>query len=249
MELFVAGCSTSWTERYNSCYMIDGHILFDVGGGTPKNLVKHFGEEKIKQIDTIFISHFHGDHIFGLGYFISDRTRNPGKKKLKVISKKGIKTAIKALMPFCSTKKLEVDEFLDVVELKDQESIKIGKYKVTAHKLNHGLSDDLGFSLDDGKQIFGYTGDTAFDENLKRFTKFCDCAMCDVSALKNASNHMGAEGFLELQKMFPEKNLYAVHCTEPVFRQAKELKINILKQSKTYVIENKKLKLKKSNQA
>ena len=74
--------------------------------------------------------------------------------------------------------------------------------------------------------MLGYTGDTAFDDNLLKMVKYCNALICDVSGYENRPNHMGVNGYNELKKMFPQKTFFAVHCSDPVYYDAEKLGLN-----------------------
>lgn len=249
MELFVAGCSLSWSDRFTSCYMLDKHILFDCGEGTSKNVVKHYGQSKLADIDWIFITHFHVDHIFSLCQYLSQTIifkHRVGKEKLTIVGPKGLLGVLKTLFAFSTKKPDKIDEFINVKEVDSKSApIKVDGYTISMFNLLHGDIDDIGYVIDDGKQKLGYTGDTIYDQNLLNMVSNCDAVICDVSGEKNTENHMGVEGYDELKKLFPNKNFYAVHCNDDVYYNAEKYKLNLLHESKVYNLKNGKLVLKR----
>lgn len=249
MKLFVAGCSLSWTERANSCYVIDDHILFDCGEGTSKNIVKKYGESKLADIDWIFITHFHADHIFSLCQYLSQSIifkHREGKEKLTIVGPKGLLDVLDTLFTFSTKKQYKIDEHIHIKEVDCKSApIKVDNYTISMYNLHHGDIDDIGYVIDDGKQRLGYTGDTVYDQNLLEMVNNCDAVICDVSGEKNTANHMGVEGYNSLKTMFPNKKFYAVHCSGVVYNDAKKHKLILLHENRTYNFEKGKLVLKR----
>ena len=69
---------------------LDGHsLLFDCGEATQFQLIKF--RKKIHKISHIFISHLHGDHLYGLPGLISSMYMLDRKKPLNIYGPKGIK--------------------------------------------------------------------------------------------------------------------------------------------------------------
>ena len=69
MTLTILGSSSALptSERYPSAHVLNAHermFLIDCGEGTQMQLRKH--RIRFSKINNIFISHLHGDHIFGL---------------------------------------------------------------------------------------------------------------------------------------------------------------------------------------
>lgn len=66
--------------------------LFDCGEGTQQQILET--TTKPRKIEKIFITHLHGDHIFGLPGLISSRSFQGGETPLEVYGPKGIKSFI-----------------------------------------------------------------------------------------------------------------------------------------------------------
>ena len=69
MKLTILGSSSALptSERYPSAHVLNAHerfFLIDCGEGTQMQLRKH--RIRFSRINNIFISHLHGDHVFGL---------------------------------------------------------------------------------------------------------------------------------------------------------------------------------------
>lgn len=239
MELFVVGCSSTWSTRPTSCYLIDGHIMFDCGEGTAKEVLRHFGEEKLSEVDNIFITHLHADHIFSINQYILAQMRNnkSGIKKLTIYGLQGLKDAIYKLMSFAKPSNIlnTIDNYVNIVELNElNKEIKIDNYSVMPFLLQHGDFDNLGYVISNGEFSLGYMGDACYDDKLLEMVESCSVLICDVSSMRNEVAHMGLEGYNKLKANYKEKQFYAVHCSNEIYDNAKNLGLKILKNGKTY---------------
>ncbi|MGN1227668.1 MAG: MBL fold metallo-hydrolase, partial [Christensenellales bacterium] len=141
MQMFVVGCSNSWTTRPTSCYLLDGHIMFDCGGGTSKNVIVQFGVDKLDEVDYIFITHFHADHIFAINEYLSEKIifNYDSNNRLTVVGLKGLKECLECLFKFSTKKPIKMEDYINIIEIDDfSKSLQVGKYTIKPYLLNHG---------------------------------------------------------------------------------------------------------------
>ncbi len=81
-------------------------FLIDCGEGTQIQLQK-FGK-KIGRINHIFISHLHGDHIFGLPGLISTMSMSSKKGELHIYSHSDLQVILSTLMKFMNDQDLKI---------------------------------------------------------------------------------------------------------------------------------------------
>lgn len=75
----------------------NSHFLIDCGEGSQMRMAS-FGVPRQK-IEQIFISHLHGDHIFGLPGFLFSLALNDRTKPIEIFSPKGLKEMMTPLLP------------------------------------------------------------------------------------------------------------------------------------------------------
>ncbi|MBW1605464.1 ribonuclease Z [Lactobacillus sp. Sy-1] len=76
--------------------------LFDVGEGTQQQILR--SNLKPRKINKIFITHLHGDHIFGLPGLLSSRSFQGGDTPLTIYGPKGIRDFVQVSLGVSKTK-------------------------------------------------------------------------------------------------------------------------------------------------
>ncbi|UEA31297.1 ribonuclease Z [Granulicatella elegans] len=122
--------------------------LFDCGEATQQQILNTtIRPGKIKKI---FITHLHGDHIFGLPGLLTSRSFQGGEDELTVYGPKGIKRFIDASVSVSYSK---LGYPLKVVEFEEDGVLFSDKqFSVEAMKLEHGIPS-YGFRITEADQI------------------------------------------------------------------------------------------------
>ncbi len=112
------------------------NILCDCGEGTQIRL--HKTNLSPSKISTIVISHLHGDHIFGLGGFLSTQQMLGRTSPLALYGPAGIRKYVEMLQ---SISGFEIHYALDIVELKKKMShFSAAGFDITAMPLDHRIT-------------------------------------------------------------------------------------------------------------
>jgi len=173
MKLTVVGCGDAFGSggRLQTGYQVDwsgGRFLIDCGA----TVLIGFNRLDIdpNTIETIFISHLHGDHFAGLVWWLI-HAQHVGKRTapLSIIGPPGITerfvSAAEALFPGSS--RLPRRYELKFVELVHEAPLAVGGLQVTAFEVSHpsgAPSYALRFELE-GK-VLAFSGDTEWVEKL-----------------------------------------------------------------------------------
>ncbi|MFV0264738.1 MAG: ribonuclease BN [Kluyvera sp.] len=120
-----------------------GLWLFDCGEGTQHQLLHTaFNPGKIARI---FISHLHGDHLFGLPGLICSRSMSGSAQPLTLYGPKGLREFVETTLRLSGS---WTDFPLEVVEITAGEILDDGLRKVTAYPLNHPV-ECYGFRVEE----------------------------------------------------------------------------------------------------
>ncbi|GBD68258.1 ribonuclease Z [Tetragenococcus halophilus] len=117
--------------------------LFDCGEGTQMQILHT--TIKPRKIEKIFISHLHGDHIFGLPGLITSRSNQAGDKPLEIYGPKGIEDFIRTSLKISKT---HLNYPLKFIEISSDEEILFedDQFVVTCKRLDHGVAS-FGFRV------------------------------------------------------------------------------------------------------
>ena len=118
--------------------------LFDCGEGTQQQILHT--TLKPRKIEKIFITHLHGDHIFGLPGLLSSRSFQGGDEPLVVYGPKGIREYVLTSLKVSGTHLKYALSFHEITEegvlFQDQ------KFKVTCLELDHGIQS-FGYRIEE----------------------------------------------------------------------------------------------------
>jgi ribonuclease Z len=116
--------------------------LFDCGEATQHQILKT--NIRPRKIDKIFISHLHGDHIFGLPGFLSSRSNQGGDSELTIYGPTGIKDFVLTALRVSETKLAYRIKFVDITN--DGVLFEDKNYVVEVAKLDHRIKS-YGFRV------------------------------------------------------------------------------------------------------
>jgi ribonuclease Z len=108
--------------------------LFDCGEATQHQILHT--SIRPRRIEKIFITHLHGDHIFGLPGLLGSRSFQGGETELTVYGPKGIKQFIETSLAVSAT---HVKYELNIVEISEGIVFEDEQFIVTAKRLSHGI--------------------------------------------------------------------------------------------------------------
>ncbi|GAB5053311.1 ribonuclease Z [Pediococcus ethanolidurans] len=116
--------------------------LFDVGEGTQQQILRT--TIKPRKIDKIFITHLHGDHLFGLPGLLSSRSFQGGESELVIYGPKGIRQFVQTAMRVSDS---HLSYPIRFVELGDEGVIfEDAKFKVSFLRLDHRI-ESVGYRI------------------------------------------------------------------------------------------------------
>ncbi|MBQ7232017.1 MAG: ribonuclease Z [Bacillales bacterium] len=110
------------------------HWLFDCGEATQHQIL--YTSIKPRKIEKIFISHLHGDHIFGLPGLLGSRSHQNGETKVCIYGPKGLEEFIYTAFKVSQTKltyELQIYVVEEGVIFEDEHLI------VKAKRMQHGM--------------------------------------------------------------------------------------------------------------
>lgn len=228
MKVTMVGTGCTWYTRNNTSFILDSNLLFDVSGGNYKDIIKSID---IFDLDAIFISHLHADHVGDLDVittrFIRESKKRGRVNKLRVYGPKGLPELIVAYCTLFNGASDERDidllkNTIDFIEVYDGFEFKESGYKITTYKMTHGVVECYGYKFEDktGK-IVSFSADTSRCENLEKMLRDSDYAFVDMAAVTKNLAHLHVDEFYNLQNIYKNCKMIPVHTSDQSMELAK----------------------------
>jgi len=220
MEITVLGSGTYEPDpkRHMAGYLLkasDKNIIFDFGWGAMENMIR--AGVNYFDVDAIFLTHLHPDHCSDLLSFIhiaqTEAVTNRMNHDLTIYGPRGMnKTMEQVLLAFNMARRMPKFK-LSFKELKDNDTVWIGKAMVRCHGVKHNVPDSLAYRVEcEGKSI-AYSGDTADCDGLRTACKGADLAIIEASWPEelNTPGHMTSKDAGRIAKECFVRKLVLTH--------------------------------------
>ena len=106
--------------------------LVDCGEGTQHQML--YTKVKPRKVTAVWVTHLHGDHVFGLPGFLSTRSALDGMDPLTVYGPKGLKKWLEATLRVTGS---HLGYELNVIEFTDGDTFEQDGHTITVRKLEH----------------------------------------------------------------------------------------------------------------
>jgi ribonuclease BN (tRNA processing enzyme) len=134
-------------------------------------------------IDTVFLSHLHGDHCGGVPFLLIDAMLGSKRKSpLTVIGPEGIESHISQLREalFPGSHIMKPKFTVEYFEINHRQTIQFENYKISAIDARHTITTKpLALKIESEKKILAYTGDGELTQNLIEFTTDADLLIAE----------------------------------------------------------------------
>ncbi len=117
--------------------------LFDCGEGTQHQILS--SPIKLSKLTKIFITHLHGDHLFGLPGVLGSRSFLGCEAPLTVYGPKGIRPFVEVAMQTSNT---YLKYPLEVIEIEEGMTIELDHFKISVRLLDH-IVPSYGYRIEE----------------------------------------------------------------------------------------------------
>ncbi len=197
-------------------------IVFDFGEGIMKSLIKK--KIKINDLDALFLTHFHIDHIAGLVPLLF-AYRYPAelrKKDFYVFGPKGTEKLIKNLFKTHGEQIRPLSYKLIIKEIEPDKIFYLRKIKIKAFKTKH-TKESIGFIIFENKKKVIYTGDTDYDERYKKIFNKAELLITECSVPVDVEGHLSPEKILKIDNKIKVGKIAFIHLYPVINRKKIEL--------------------------
>lgn len=135
--------------------------LFDCGEATQHQILHT--TLKPRKIQKIFVTHLHGDHIYGLPGLLSSRSFQEGTSPLTIYGPKGLDQFIETSLSISQT---NLQYPIHFIEIFDGFQLVEGDYTIDVVQLDHGI-DSFGYRMIEQDQVGELKVDKLIDLGIK----------------------------------------------------------------------------------
>jgi ribonuclease BN (tRNA processing enzyme) len=223
--------------RHQSAYLIEspidsteGALLLDCGSTALASLNRQ--NLQTESIDTIFLSHLHGDHIGGLPFlFLHYLYIRPRSRPLKIVGPPGVERRVRMIFEaaYADTATEPLSFALEFTEAQPQEELYIGSIRLRPFAVPHSKhSLSLGCEMEIGGRKIVYTGDSGWTEELIAHTQNADLFICECSYFETRiATHLDYPKIAENLSRFGAKKIILTHLGEEVLQHQQEVQIEM----------------------
>ena len=218
--------------RLQTCIYVKSEaakFLIDCGASSLISMKKY--GVSLLDVETILISHLHGDHFAGIPFFILDSQLISRRSDPLIIAgppglKERVRNAMEVMFPGSS----KVKQKFEIVyyEVPEETPVTIGELGVTGTQVVHG-SGAPSYALRvacAGKMIV-YTGDTEWTDRLIEVARGADLFIAESYYYeKKMKNHLNYRTLLEQRQKLQCKQIILTHMSDDMLARLDSLEIN-----------------------
>ena len=209
LELLFLGSGNAFAAgRYWSSFLLNDRYLFDASPVVLPHL-KQSGVA-MEEIDTVFISHFHGDHFLGLPFLLLEYSEKTDRSKpLNIIGPPSVEERLRAVLEAIFPHLLQKERTyeLNFVEVSDRQEGEVDGLTYVARSVTH--VDDFGcfgYRVAVGGRTVAYSGDSVMCEPLVELAQGADVFVVECSCWEGPCGpHLGPDDIRELRRRLGPK--------------------------------------------
>ncbi len=228
--------------RFQTCIFIeadDTGFLLDCGASALISM-KHFGV-RLLDIDSIVITHLHGDHFGGIPFFILDsQLISRRTAPLLIAGPPGLKARVLDAMEvnFPGSSRVKQKFKIKFEELAPMAPTRLGAVSVTAFSAVHDSgAPSYALRVEVSSKTIVYSGDTEWTDNLIEAVDGADVFICETYFYdKQMKNHLNYQTLLDHQGDLNCKSIIVTHMSQDMLDRLDHLELEPAEDGKTIVL-------------
>ena len=207
--------------RFQTCIHVESgasQLLLDCGASS-LIAMRRFGVDP-QAIDTVILSHLHGDHFGGVPFLILDGQFKRRTRPLLVAGPPGVEKRVREAMEvfFPGSTRIERKFETRFVELADRVGIEVVPVHVTGYEVSHASgAPPFALRITGEGKIVTYSGDTEWTESLVDAARGADLFIAEaLSYDKRIRYHLDLATLLEHRSRLDCRRLILTHMGEDV---------------------------------
>jgi ribonuclease BN (tRNA processing enzyme) len=227
--------------RFQTCIHLESgasQLLLDCGASS-LIAMRRFGVDP-QAIDTVILSHLHGDHFGGVPFLILDGQFKRRTRPLVVVGPPGVEARVREAMEVFFPGSTRVERKFDTcfVELADRVPVEVGPVRVTGFGVVHA-SGAPPFALrvaGEGK-VVAYSGDTEWTESLIDAARGADLFIAEALFYdKQVKYHLDLATLLQHRSRLDCRRLVVTHMGEDMLARLADLTVEAAEDGKQLAV-------------
>jgi ribonuclease BN (tRNA processing enzyme) len=227
--------------RFQTCIHVESgasQLLLDCGASS-LIAMRRFGVDP-QAIDTVILSHLHGDHFGGVPFLILDGQFKRRTRPLLVAGPAGVEKRVREAMEvfFPGSTRIERKFETRFVELADRVAVEVGPVHVIGFEVSHA-SGAPPFALriaGEGK-VVTYSGDTEWTESLVDAARGADLFIAEALFYdRRVKYHLDLATLLEHRARLECRRLILTHMGEDMLGRLDGLAIEAAEDGKQLLV-------------
>lgn len=232
MKIKMIGTGAISVKQRSACSLVDDKILIDCGNGIVKTLLEQ--DVNINKIDTLLITHLHGDHFLDIPFLIMQRSFNSSENELHIYCPIGTEKTVGNII------KLAYSDVADWTILRDKANVKFIEFEslnneevskgyfVSSYQVIHGdFKPAYGYVITNNNKAVGFSGDSSYCESIDKIIKEADISILDMSFIDSSDKHMGVHDIEILIDKY-NKKIITTHMSDSARKYALDNKMENL---------------------
>jgi len=227
--------------RFQTCIHVESgasQLLLDCGASS-LIAMRRFGVDP-QAIDTVLLSHLHGDHFGGVPFLILDGQFKRRTRPLLVAGPPGVEKRVREAMEvfFPGSTRIERKFETRFVELADRVAVEVGPVHVTGYEVSHASgAPPFALRITGEGKIVTYSGDTEWTESLVDAARGADLFIAEaLSYDKRIRYHLDLATLLEHRSRLDCRRLILTHMGEDVLARLDGLAVEAAEDGKQLLV-------------
>lgn len=219
MKITFIGVGEATDAQPNTSILVEGksNLLLDCGYSVPPSLWHYSSDPNL--IDTIYISHLHADHYFGLAPILLRMIEEKRTKPISIICPQGYDNLIEQSLDLAFGEIFKLQQFsINYHAVTPEDALEIEGYSLSFASTNH-LRNNLAIRITDGTHTICYSGDGKMTTESEELFGGSDLLIHDAFHEKNKppgvpTKHESIESLVEYQQTHLIKLIACVHINK-----------------------------------
>jgi ribonuclease BN (tRNA processing enzyme) len=201
--------------------------------------MRRFGVDP-QAVDTVILSHLHGDHFGGVPFLILDGQFKRRTRPLLVAGPPGVEKRVREAMEvfFPGSTRIVRKFETRFVELADRVAVEVGPVHVTGYEVSHASgAPPFALRITGEGKVVTYTGDTEWTESLVDAARGAHLFIAEaLSYDKRIRYHLDLATLLEHRSRLDCRRLILTHMGEDVLARLDGLAVEAAEDGKQLLV-------------